>query len=757
LFTLSKYDIFIQIYKIANPKLGDCRLQFGGKDMGNNEARSALVANIEEAPGWIDSLISSAWEVVITDTDAAKKIIDRVKRISESSGNDKGNIECLLLEARYDGEMDRYADALQKTNEAYQKYIQSDDTIGQIKACRVFGYLFSRHGKYDSALEHLFIALKLIKESSSHVNEGIYPIEVFLLNNIGFIYAETNKYNEALKYFYQAFELAKNGGGSMISTILTNIAEMHLNLGDSHMALRYNKMALTEIKQQKLGFQDMHNCYNSFGLIYNKMGQHDKAMESLRQSLDAAIKGESKYNQIIAYFAIAKLQLQAQENDEAVLSISIAYRLADEIKANMLLRDICLVMAQLYEKTGEMTSALEYFKKHMDLNYAISTQEVERRLSDFSSEFKAEQAMKDAEIYRLKNIELKQKSMELEESNRNITFISEIGQKITASLDIEKVLNIFYESISKLMDVSVFGVGLYNEAKGTLTFRMVIENSVRLPLFELSIKEDKGYAHECIAGNREIVVNDVIKEDASKAKENYIITNGIAPRSLIFYPLLLAGNIIGMLTVQSYTPNAYTRNNVETIKALRSYIAIALNNSQKSEELRQKARELELLSKTDPLTGIYNRRYIIEKMEEERIRFRRYGNKFTLIILDIDLFKKVNDAYGHDCGDYVLIETAKLIKQLLREQDCLARWGGEEFLVMLPETDAAGAKALADRIRISVQDRVFEYRKKKISVTLTMGISVYCSGLSVDDTIRKADNALYEGKNRGRNCVVINS
>ena len=123
---------------------------------------------------------------------------------------------------------------------------------------------------------------------------------------------------------------------------------------------------------------------------------------------------------------------------------------------------------------------------------------------------------------------------------------------------------------------------------------------------------------------RELVVNDSHEEPAKTAGD-LIVTNGVMPRSLIFCPLLLAGSVIGVMTVQSYSPNAYTQNNVESIQALGSYIAVALNNSRISEELRQKANELKLLSKTDPLTGICNRRYIIEKMEDERIRFRDIG------------------------------------------------------------------------------------------------------------------------------------
>lgn len=703
----------------------------------------------------VESVISSAWQMVISDVEAAGKLIAQAKSMSAELGYKKGSDECLLLDARYDGEMDRYFDALQKASAAYQAYISIGDIDGQIRANRVLGYLYSRHGKYIKALEHLFIALKLIRENDSHVLEGPYHIQVFLLNNIAFIYAETGRDSEALSFFYQAFELAKKNNGSMIATILTNIAEMHLNIGDTRMALRYNKMALTEIKRQKLGFHDLHNCYNSFGLIYQKMGMADKALDSFSQSLDQAQKGDSKYNQIVSRVAIARLHLNTGNPQEAAEVIAPALALADEIKANVLLKDICLVIAQASEQTGDLSGALQHYRRHMDLNCEIATKEVEQRLSDYTAEFKAEQAQKDAEIYRLKNIELKQKSLELEESNKNLLFISEIGQKITATLDIDNVLNTIYDSIARIMDANFFAIGLYDDQTGVVDFKIIIENGERLPLHQLQVMESAGYTSRCIRLQRELVINDMQSSESSVANADMVITNGILPRSLIFYPLILAGTIIGVMTVQSYKPNAYSYHNIETIKAMGAFIAVALNNSRISWELRHKANELEMLSKTDPLTGIFNRRYIIEKMEEERVRFRRYGKKFSVIILDIDYFKRVNDKWGHDYGDHVLVETSILLKQLLREQDCLARWGGEEFLVLLPETDAAGAAALAERLRASVQGKVFDYRNKQVCVTLTMGICEYCDGITVDEAIRKADNALYEGKKQGRNCVVV--
>jgi len=124
------------------------------------------------------------------------------------------------------------------------------------------------------------------------------------------------------------------------------------------------------------------------------------------------------------------------------------------------------------------------------------------------------------------------------------------------------------------------------------------------------------------------------------------------------------------------------------------------------------------------------------------------------VVLDIDYFKNINDIYGHDCGDYILVKVTKILKKLIRKQDVLARWGGEEFIMLLPETKEEGAVSLCERVRLAVESSNFVYKKKKIKLTITFGIAQFSDNLSVDATINNADKALYCGKNKGRNCVI---
>jgi diguanylate cyclase (GGDEF)-like protein len=174
-----------------------------------------------------------------------------------------------------------------------------------------------------------------------------------------------------------------------------------------------------------------------------------------------------------------------------------------------------------------------------------------------------------------------------------------------------------------------------------------------------------------------------------------------------------------------------------------------------NEQLREVAFRLEQLSTTDALTELYNRRYMIEKLAEEVNRYKRNQNPFSIIIADIDDFKSVNDTYGHDCGDYIIQKTAQALADSVRDIDVVGRWGGEEFLILLPETVTEGALVLAERIQKNVQLSVWSYHQMPISVGLTLGIATFDGETDLDVVVKKADRALYDGKKNGKNCTVV--
>ncbi|MDM8537113.1 GGDEF domain-containing protein, partial [Desulfobacterales bacterium HSG17] len=175
--------------------------------------------------------------------------------------------------------------------------------------------------------------------------------------------------------------------------------------------------------------------------------------------------------------------------------------------------------------------------------------------------------------------------------------------------------------------------------------------------------------------------------------------------------------------------------------------------------LEKKSADLEKLSRTDVLTGLYNRRYFDEVFDYEWKRVIRNSSTICIMICDIDHFKQVNDTYGHLAGDEFLKMTADILNKVLkRKTDILARYGGEEFVVLISDTDLDKAYKLADKLRTEIEKCSLEYNKKSIKTTMSIGISSLtpCCDDTKDNLIYKADSALYDAKKEGRNRVKTN-
>ncbi|MBW1646316.1 MAG: sensor domain-containing diguanylate cyclase [Deltaproteobacteria bacterium] len=169
---------------------------------------------------------------------------------------------------------------------------------------------------------------------------------------------------------------------------------------------------------------------------------------------------------------------------------------------------------------------------------------------------------------------------------------------------------------------------------------------------------------------------------------------------------------------------------------------------------KETEKALEQAARIDPLTGLLNRRAFMMRLKEEKIRFLRSGRPFCLVMVDIDHFKKINDSFGHNAGDEILRKIAQLISNSLRSQDAVSRWGGEEFLLLLPETGLAGGRHAAEKLRRLISEYQFPGGEQPLRVTISLGVAAYQGDLSLDACLKKVDDNLYLAKKRGRNLVV---
>jgi diguanylate cyclase (GGDEF)-like protein len=233
--------------------------------------------------------------------------------------------------------------------------------------------------------------------------------------------------------------------------------------------------------------------------------------------------------------------------------------------------------------------------------------------------------------------------------------------------------------------------------------------------------------------------------------------------------LILKGELQGIIYLENnLLPSVFTEDKVMFLQHLSGQIVISIENTmvynsleekiyQRTKDLEDSKEALKVLASTDPMTKLYNRRYFAEVSEDIFNVSKRSESDFCLVMFDIDDFKSVNDTYGHHIGDKVIIGVANILIGNTRKSDILCRYGGEEYIILLPNTGIESSIHIADNIRKSVEEMVTLYdENKELKVTISVGVSMtdVMSDKAIETSINKADNALYEAKRSGKNKVV---
>jgi diguanylate cyclase (GGDEF)-like protein len=284
------------------------------------------------------------------------------------------------------------------------------------------------------------------------------------------------------------------------------------------------------------------------------------------------------------------------------------------------------------------------------------------------------------------------------------------------------------------------GVYLLNDKKNILTLEAAFGLSQEFfDAIETVAVGDKIVGKVAVEG-KTIVINELDSQNSFKG--NLYIKEGITCAAYI--PLLAKKKVIGVIVVGTRTHNNLTQEEVNILESLSNYFALALQRLKMMERLAQ-------LATIDALTGLYNRRAFFEEMETYIARINRHGGKVAILMIDIDFFKQYNDTNGHLQGDKMLKKVAQIIQKSIRAGDIAARYGGEEFVILAHAADKQEAVILAERLRESVYKK---HHKEKVSFSI--GISSYpIHGKDADTLLKRADEALFEAKRSGRNCVKV--
>lgn len=554
---------------------------------------------------------------------------------------------------------------------------------------------------------------------------------------LGTILSYKESYEDSIDYYNKALDLSRKIGDVLVELkAINNLGYIYNLLEDLDKAEAYLDECI--IKCKKEGFINiMIPALDELGIIYKKRGDVNNAVETWERAAKIDKDRGQTYVGNAPLLNLANFYVETELWDEARDCLDRANDICTEINSNIDLLEIYKVETNFYEKKGNYEKALLFHKKYFDVNKIIRSMESVRTL---------------------KEVELET----LTKSKERIIALSKVGRAITESLNMDKMLMRMNDQIGALFEFSVLGLARYDEKKESISYEMFIEDGVMLPNFTTLSNNKKSLAAWCIRNNQSLVISNLKKQSSEYIEglnfEPKVKTNGKIPMSVIYNPLKIEEKIIGLITIQSYKTDAYSAEDVDVFDILSSYVAIGLNNALQANKIEEQNRALSILATYDDLTGLKNRRSFFVALKHGWAWSIRTKKPFSIIMLDLDFFKYVNDNFGHPAGDYCLIEIGNILRNLIkRDYDEVARIGGEEFAIFLGESDECGVFEIAEKIRSSIDKHVFIFKGQELPLTASLGITTVrpwvLNDKSIDDIVIEADNALYEAKTSGRNCI----
>jgi len=324
----------------------------------------------------------------------------------------------------------------------------------------------------------------------------------------------------------------------------------------------------------------------------------------------------------------------------------------------------------------------------------------------------------------------------------------QILQKITQVLgqihDINSMLKIALKLVGEELGADRGFIILYDSAIHKMNSMVTWHYDLSCATTKHEYTFSRTLAVEALRKGSILIVDDAL-EDPKFQSSHSILSSSI--RSVICIPLFRGQDILGVIYLDNLNVKGQFKEvHEDFLRTFARQASMALHNA-----------KLYTQAITDDLSGLFLRKYMDRRIREELARVQRHSGFFSILMIDIDFFKQVNDTYGHQAGDEVISEIARRLQQSAREMDVVGRYGGEEFMMLLPETTAKGAFILAERIRQTVSQATFQSEGRTFSITASVGVcsSKDCETLNEQSIVANADKALYAAKHQGRNRSVI--
>ena len=636
---------------------------------------------------------------------------------------------------------------------------------------------------------------------------GDLLLEAAALNNIGEVFRELGRHQDAIEQYERAMELCRKGGNSRSVALYVGNRGMALqSLGRDAEALRDYEEAEATFRACGV-FPGLVEILGRRAELATAAGDRFRAEACYREALELAASRNLAMSECETLISYGAWLMAEDRRAEAEAKLRRAVDMARASRSRKLQSRALRQLARLAAGRGEHRSAWIRLDLADRLDRLRFDDDVQRRVAAFKVRYDLSWAERSADAAKVESESLRRQGREAARSMELSRLVSRLGRAVTAELDLADACRELHDGVRRFVDAPTFALAVHDPGSGELRYRLVIESGRDVEVGTDLLRDPESAVSRCFRERRELVVADATAAGGLPPDGRCLIT-GAANRSMAFLPVMDGADALGVMAVQSPRPGAYDEAALTALRGLSLFVAIAIKNGLRfeagnarmeaeifrlrnielkekgealekalaevreyarrekdykemllawnrklEEQVKARTRDLEVLAMGDGLTGLYNRRHAFELLEREMGAAARYGRRLSILMADVDDFKDINDTFGHRAGDSVLADVARAIRSSLRTSDFAGRYGGEEFLVVLPETAEDGARVLAERIRQSVAGAGSPGGVTR-RVTLSIGVASLEGRMDTLSFVDLADKRLYEAKRLGKDRLV---
>jgi len=679
-------------------------------------------------------------------------------------------------------------------DEVRAKAVDAKSPYWQSLSRYLAGFCFYNLGEYDSAMEEFDRGDRIAQEHS------LPKLVTKFRNGYGALFARLGRYQDAVEQFGEGLKKAREmGWKSDIGKFLVNLGEVSLLMGDATQALAFETEAEGLIPELPNEGRYAIDVYYNLAEAQARSGLMEDAERSYRRSLEAATTSGNTISEVEARVRLGSILAGRGHEVEALSIIEEALRLSKD--CGFPLQEVASLLAcgHIEENLGRIEEAARHYqvavevadshrmgdllppalealstakaamnrfdeayhdlRKSVEAAQAWSSSEAVRTLAELAAGYRLERVKREAEFERVRR-------EGLESANERLRVVTRIGRSLTQSLEPRDILMRMWSELSGSIDLAWLGFGIYSPVSGEIEFPGLINDGVLQKASSVFLTDESSLAALCVREKR--VLSYGTSDEARAALGDRPLTtfeSATVPETILYLPLFRESDIVGVMTVQSARTHAYSNDVIEMLEAVASFTAIAVENARimirlnemnqiisgEKEQVEKVALASSWLADHDSLTGLANRRFL-ERILDENIRLATLeDNSIAVFFVDLDEFKSVNDTYGHDAGDRVLVAVAARLVSVFREWDYVARVGGDEFVVVAPGVKhVASIASMADKVVESFNEP-FMIAEGPVSVSVSAGVAIFAEhGSTSQELIRRADEAMYLIKRTGK-------